>query len=346
MPLVRPASLGGVQFRRGRIKFHLDFLDLFLQPFLAPLLFPGRQAEEGLRVGAVAVHDRLIQIVEQGVEAVILALLDGVVLMGVAAGASHRETEPDRAGCLDTVEGVFALVFLLDGPALAGAHIAADVTGSDFLLGACVGQQVACQLLSGEFVERHVLVERIDDPLAILPDAAIGVDVVAVRVGVAGGIQPVTRLMLAVTGRVEQPVHQPLIGLGLRVGQERVHLLRCWRQTGQIEGRPPDQRGFISFGGRLQSLFLQTRQDEVINLIARPFPVLHCGQWRTFRFNERPVALPFRPLENPSLQQINLRRCQLLAALRRGHQIVFIPSGDARDQVALFRLARQKRVAA
>ena len=50
----------------------------------------------------------------------------------------------------------------------------------------------------GELVERHVVVERADDPVAVAPDGAVGVVGVALRVGVAGQVEPRLRPALAV----------------------------------------------------------------------------------------------------------------------------------------------------
>ena len=259
--------------------------------------------------------------------------------MRVAARAGHGETKPDRAGRLDTVERVFGLVFIFDGAALAGAHIAADVTGGNFLHGRRVRQQIARKLFARELVERHVLVERVDDPLAVFPDAAFRIDMVAMRVGVARRIKPVTRLVLAVSRRVEQTVHQLWVGVWIPIGKECVHFLWCGRQAGQVVARPSNQRGPVGFRGGFQSFLFQTRENEMIDFIARPFLILHRRQWRAFGFDQSPVALPIRSFSDPPAQRINLRGRQRLAAFRRRHHVVFILRGNPRDQLALFRVA-------
>ena len=67
-----------------------------------------------------------------------------------------------------------------------------------------IGQQVAGELLDCEPVERHVAVEGVDHPIAIRPHLAVIVDVEAVRVGVARGVEPVAGAMLALMLRREQ----------------------------------------------------------------------------------------------------------------------------------------------
>ena len=120
--------------------------------------------------------------------------------MRVATGTSHRETEPDRAGRFDAVEGVFGFVFVLDGAALARAHVATDVTGTDFLLDRSGGQKVARQLFDGELVERHIVVKRFDHPIAELPDGTRIVGGIAARIGVTSQIEPDVRPALTVRG--------------------------------------------------------------------------------------------------------------------------------------------------
>ena len=79
------------------------------------------------------------------------------------------------------------------------------------------------------------LVEGVDDPVAVLPDGARGVDAVAVGVGVAGQVEPVPAPALAVVRRRQQAIHQALVGVGPRVGDEVVDLLRRRRQAEQVE---------------------------------------------------------------------------------------------------------------
>ena len=74
------------------------------------------------------------------------------------------------------------------------------------------GQQVAGQLLDRELVERQVAVERVDDPVAVGPHLAVVVEVDAVRVGVAGRVEPVAAAMLAPVRRRQQLVDELLVG--------------------------------------------------------------------------------------------------------------------------------------
>ena len=56
-----------------------------------------------------------------------------------------------------------------------------------------------------------IRVERVDHPFAPARHVAAGVDVVAVRVGEAGGIEPVDGHPLAVVRRGQQPIDELLV---------------------------------------------------------------------------------------------------------------------------------------
>ncbi len=53
-------------------------------------------------------------------------------------------------------------------------------TGCDALLERRVGEEVTGDLLEGELIERHVLVEGVDHPISPRPKFTVAVDLVAV----------------------------------------------------------------------------------------------------------------------------------------------------------------------
>ena len=79
----------------------------------------------------------------------------------------------------------------------------AIVAGGDLSEKISIRQQVAGHLLGDKPVERHVVVERLDDPVAPNPHVAQAVVLVAVGVGVAGGLQPAKGHVLAVPWRIK-----------------------------------------------------------------------------------------------------------------------------------------------
>ena len=130
---------------------------------------------------------------------------------------------------------------------------------------------------------------------------------------------------------MEQTINEPLVRLGAVVGQKRVHLFRCRRQTRQIERYPAEERGFVRLAGRGEPLLFQTRQNELVNRREGPPFVFDFRQWRSFRFDERPMRFPFRALRDPAPQQINLRVGEMLARLERRHAIILVGRRDALD---------------
>ena len=68
------------------------------------------------------------------------------------------------------------------------------------------GQQVAGDLLDEELVVGHVVVEGVDDPIAIHPHEPRLVLFEAVGVGVAGRVEPEAAPAFAEVGRGEQPL--------------------------------------------------------------------------------------------------------------------------------------------
>ena len=149
------------------------------------------------------------------------------------------------------------------------------------LIERAVGKQVAGQLLDRELIERHVAIEGVDHPIAKRPHLAIIVDMNAVGVGIAGGIEPIATPMFALARRGQQPIDIFFIGVGRFVVRG---ILRLARASG---GRPVRSRHTrrasvrrIGFGRRLQAVLLELRQNEAVDRIADPSGVLHRRQCR------------------------------------------------------------------
>jgi len=79
-------------------------------------------------------------------------------------------------------------------------------------------------LFRRELIERQVPIEGVDHPIAVRPNLTIVIEVNAMRVGVAGVVEPKPSAMLAIAFRVEQQVDVPLVGLRRTVGDERFDL--------------------------------------------------------------------------------------------------------------------------
>ena len=111
----------------------------------------------------------------------------------------------------------------------------------------------------------------------------------AVRVGIAGDVEPVPAPALAIARRRQQPLDHPFVGVGPLVGEERVDLGRGRRQAGQVERDPPQQLPPAGGGDRGQPLRLESGQDEPVDRTAHPGLVADGGRLGTGHRPERPV---------------------------------------------------------
>ena len=132
----------------------------------------------------------LVVVIEESEELVILFLRQRVELVIVALGALDGQAEDALADGVHAVEhGVHAELLRIDA-ALFVNHRIAQIAGGDDLILRGVGQQIAGQLLHDETVIGQVAVEGVDDPIAIGPDEARLIFLIAVAVGVAGRVKP------------------------------------------------------------------------------------------------------------------------------------------------------------
>ena len=121
----------------------------------------------------------------------------------------------------------------------------------DALIASRIGQKVPGQLLNGEPVECHVVVERLDHPFTPEPHEARAIEMIAAGIGVAGQVEPHLGHALAVLRSGQQSVHHFLVSIRIFVGQKRVHFSHRWRQTRQVQADAAQQGRFVRFRRRL-----------------------------------------------------------------------------------------------
>ncbi len=193
----------------------------------------------------------------------------------MALGAAERQAEPDGGGRVGAIDGCLDAKLLLVHAAFVVRQRVAVKAGGRALFQRGVRQQVAGKLLDGEAVERQVLVQRVDDPVAPAPGVRpAGVFLVAVGVGIAGRVEPVPGPALPIVRRAQQPIDQLLVGVGGTVVQEFVDLYRRRRQAEQVEAEPSQQRRLVRFGRRSDSFVFQTGEDEAVNVVVNPARLL------------------------------------------------------------------------
>src|SRR5262245_16076550 len=192
--------------------------------------------------------------IENRLESIIIALRNGVELVVVAASAVGGQADKCLA---DGAEHIFEF-FLANSQAKQRAYR----TGACFVprtgdkkarghdaVASRAGEHVAGNLLADELVVRLVLVEALNDVIAIAP--RVIADLVAfeaLTLREPSHVEPVSSPALAITRRGQQSINQLLICIWRLVFQEGVQFLGRGREAMQVIGSAADQRGAI--GGR------------------------------------------------------------------------------------------------
>ena len=109
---------------------------------------------------------RFVGVVEEGEQAVILGLRDGIELVRVALRALEGQTERAFADDIHAVEHRLHAELFRDDRAFLVDHAVAEETGGDELGLRAVGQEVARDLLDQELVVRQVAVQGLNHPVA------------------------------------------------------------------------------------------------------------------------------------------------------------------------------------
>ncbi len=303
----------------------------FVQP---RLLVGSRQRQHRHGIAGPSIEPDLRNVVEECEELVELLVGDGIELVRMAARAAHGEPHERVRGGFDPIDDVFDLVFVGDRAALEVDHVIAIEARRDLLIARGIGQQVAGKLLDRELVVRHVLIEGVDHPVAPRPHPAQAVDVIAVRVGVAGRVEPGHGHALAVVRRTQQPIDLLFVRVRRLVRQKRVGLRWSRRQPGEIVGQPPQERLLVRLGRRLETLAFEPRQDESIDRVSHP-RALDRGELRALWRDVRPVRIPFRAFVDPAAQKLDLLLGQAVPGVGRGHPILRIRFRDLLNQQAV-----------
>ena len=239
---------------------------------------------------------------DRRLHAVVVLLQDRVELVVVAPGAVHGHAEDAAAeGPQHVVEVVvppLGVVLLAEVHARPRPQ---EPGGDEGLVGDVV-ELVARDLLAQELVVGLVVVEGVDDVVAVPPRVVAAVVLLEPRrVGVAGHVHPVTAPALAVVRRVEQPLDQALPGAPPGVGEELVDLLGGRRQPGEVQIGPAHQGQGVGPRPRRHPRLLAGGVEEAVDGVLVDLRGGHRGLLRQL---ERPV------LARPVRQQGVLERGQ------------------------------------
>ena len=274
--------------------------------------------------------------VEECKHTVEILLLNRVVLVIVAARAAQSEPQPNVRRGLRAVRNILHAELLRHNAAFRAGPVIPVKRRGDALVQSGIRQQVAGNLLNGELIERHVLLERFNHPIAPAPHIARAIGLIAVCIRVPGRLHPTKSHALGIARRRQQTVDRLLVSIRGVVVEERLYIFRGRRQTGEIQGHAPDQPGPVSLNRGLQPFHLQPRQNEPIDGIPGPLCKFHFRQRRAHGCNERPMRLPLRALLNPPANHIDIRLDQFVVArIGRRHACRFVGGVDPLIQLTL-----------
>ena len=208
---------------------------------------------------------------EDAVEGVVVGGAHRIVFVVVAAGTAEREAEDRAAEGVDAVGEIEMLEIGVGGVAVALADGEEAGGGNEIGVGAWLslaGEDVAGDLPGEKLVVGHVGIEGPDHPVAIAAGFADGVvGAVAGGIGIAGDVEPVAPPALSVGGRCEEPVDDPLPGIGRGVVEEGADLRGRRREAGEIEGDAAEERAPIGERRRFQPSSFEPCDDEAIDVI-------------------------------------------------------------------------------
>ena len=223
-------------------------------------------------LGNIGVFERF-RVFENARQRVVIARRNRIELVIVTARAADRLAEQRLADhvelLIDDIHHELIFVLLLEVVISQN-----EKRGRDHLAPAIcdrIGrEQIARDLLAHKTVEGPILIETLDHVIAVAPRLLEHEAAQRERFAEARDVEPVPAPALAETRRREQPIHEPLVGRGRAVIDERVDLLGRRRQAGQIVSEPANQRDAISIGDGANAAGFLPREDEAVEVAARP----------------------------------------------------------------------------
>ena len=152
---------------------------------------------------------------------------------------------------------------------------------------------VACNLPAHKLIVRHIVVERLDDKIAVVIGMVpVGVLLKPKTVSITRNIKPMAPPTLTVMWRIQQLIHHTLkcrTRISISRSQEICNLLRSWRQADDVKVESTQQYTVLCRVVGLDPGSLKLRQDKVIDLIRHPLTVLHLWNGRHLQRRESPV---------------------------------------------------------
>ena len=237
----------------------------------------------------------------------------------------------------------------------------ADEAGRDHAAVGAVRQLIARKLLRDKPIVRQIVIEGVDDPIAVPPRAGLFlVAFVATGVGIADDIEPIPRPVLAVERRCEQSIDESRVGIRGGIVRELVDLLSRRRQADDVKVDAANKRSPIGRRRRLPTAGVQPLCNEGVDRREthglQPVGFRHA--WTPHRLKRPPISAaagvgrsligikhatrwPDCPAFNPSAKHCNLGVRQSLRFLLLGRR--HLPRFEPLDQMAFRWLAGNDR---
>ena len=256
--------------------------------------------------------------------------------MIVASRALQSESEESGSEGVEPVDNILDSELLGDTPSLDLLWVEPiECRSLDLFLGG-VGEQVAGYLLRDELIVGHVFPEGIDYPVSPRPDEAISINLVSIRVRVAGNIQPFTRHALSVGSGTKKPADNFLIRCWGLIREEGIELGQSRRESCDVECYPAQPASPGGFWIGLETRPLKFICDKSVDLGAPPFQRLWVWGLKFGRNAlEGPMSVIGRSFLDPAIKKGLLLFVETELGFRRGHDVLAICAPDPVVHLAL-----------
>ena len=207
--------------------------------------------------------------------------------------------------------------------------------GRPLLVGG-VFDKIAGEQVAREFVVGQVAVQGPDQPIPPRPDVrSKGIGSIAGGIGIPGQIQPHPGPALPEMGRCQETIHKTLVGVGATIRHESSHLVGRGRQSGEVQGQPPDQGRSIGLCRGFEPGGLEPRRDETVDSVLHPTAIGHLGKFGTSGRAPGPMGGVLGPLLDPAGQDLRLGRRHRILQLRRRHDLLGVGGPDTMEDFAV-----------
>ena len=189
-PIRKCAPSGFTQ--RSELLFFCENLSRQLGEFLIGCGVGKQERRHGrvINKAGVRILPGLIDVLEKRKERIEIPHGNRIKLVIVTAGAFQRQTQERRAEGIDAIHHITDPELFFDDATFLVLQVEAVERGGQTLLLRCFRQQIAGKLPGREPVEGQVLVERLNDPIAVRPHRPGRVHLISIRVRVTREVEP------------------------------------------------------------------------------------------------------------------------------------------------------------